>query len=666
MPRLFQFSLILILTVSSTLLAGLNLGASAQVESPDGKVQIHISVKEKLDPYPLGKRIYYSILFRGKEILLDSPFGLDFKDMPPLARDLVITGEKRQTIKANWETVLGKNKNILDHCNELRLQLEEAFGLKRRMELIFRAYDDGVALRYYLPEQPAFRQFRLTSERTEFHFAGDHTIWAAQYGTFRSSQEMEFEKISLARVTSNSIIGLPLLVQVQEDIYVALTEADLTDWAGMYLAGAGSKPYALTTTLSPRPDEPGTLVKSEAPRYSPWRVLMIGEEPGRLIESNLILNLNEPNSVKDASWIRPGKAAWDWWCGHYAPDADPPVGMNTATMNYFTQFAADMGFEYMLVDAGWYAMQRPPAVADITKSIPAVDIPALIQYAHDRKVNVMIWLYWSHVDRQLEEAFPLYEKWGISGVKIDFMDSDDQEMVNFYHRVLKKAAEHHLLVDFHGAYKPTGLQRTYPNYITQEGVLGNEYNKWSARVTPEHTVTIPFTRMLAGPMDFTPGGFRNVRQAAFKAQNSAPFVMGTRSHQLAMLVVYESPLLVLCDSPYDYRGQAGLDFLKMVPSSWDETRVLNGKVGEYITLARRKGENWYVGGMTNSEPREMTIPLSFLASGNYSARLFMDAAESADFPSRVKDETRNISRDEPLRVKLAPEGGFVMVLAPNK
>ncbi len=445
---------------------------------------------------------------------------------------------------------------------------------------------------------------------------------------------------------------------------MAITEANLDDWAGMYLSGAGSCPNALVTTLSPRPDEPGVLVRSRAPRYSPWRVLMVGQRPGDLIESNLVLNLSEPCTLQDTSWIKPGKSAWDrWWSGSYAPDVNFPVGMNTASMNYFTQFAADMGWEYVLVDWTWYGDPLIPN-ADITKSVPEVDLPAIIQYAHQRKVGVLIWLRWNHVARQMEEAFPLYEKWGISGVKIDFMDRDDQEMVNFYQQVVKKAAQHHLLVDFHGAYKPTGLQRTYPNLVTREGVMGNEYNKWSNRVTPEHKLTLPFTRMLAGPMDFTPGGFRHASKATFRAQDVAPFVMGTRAQELAMLVVYESPLQVLCDSPYNYRGQPGLEFYRIVPTTWDETKVLNGQVGEFITMARKSGNRWFVGAMNDSKARTVEVPLSFLESGRFTLQFFADAADAADFPDRIATGNRQVSNSDRLSISLAPGGGYAAVLTP--
>jgi alpha-glucosidase len=312
----------------------------------------------------------------------------------------------------------------------------------------------------------------------------------------------------------------------------------------------------------------------------------------------------------------------------------------------------------MLVDAGWYGRPNDPE-ADVTKPVQELDMHGLIRFAWEKNIRIIIWLYWRDVEKKIEEAFPLYEKWGIAGVKIDFMDRDDQEMVNFYHRVVKKAAEHHLLVDFHGAYKPDGFRRTYPNLITREGVLGNEYNKWSSLVTPEHTVTIPFTRMLAGPMDFTPGGFRHATKITFRPQNTAPFVMGTRCHQLAMLVVYDSPLQVLCDSPYNYRGQPGLEFLRIVPTTWDETKVLNGEVGEYITIARKHGSDWFIGSMTNWEPRVLKIPLGFLGDGKYFAHVFEDAPDASDYPDRVCERRLKVTSEDTLVVRMTSGGGYV-------
>ncbi len=636
------------------------------LSSPDKKIQVKISIKGRLEPHPSGNRLYYSVSFKGKEIILDSPFGIDFKDLPPLAKDLVIKNANNRTINDRWEAVYGKSKYITDHCNKLRLFLEETKSPNRRLEIIFRAYNDGVAFRYFLPEQPVIKKFKLTNERTEFHFAANHTVWAAQYGTYVGHQEATFDKINLSKISSSSIIGLPLLVQVNKSCCVALTEANLTDWAGMYLRGTGTKPNALVTTFSPRPDEPGVLLRAKTPHYSPWRVIMVGEKPGDLIESNIILNLNEPCAINDLSWILPGKSAWDrWWCGEYAPDIDFKLGMDTASMKYFTQFAADMGFEYVLVDWWWYGDPLDPN-SDITTVTPELDLQELLRFAKTKNVKVLLWLRWNHANKQMNKAFPLYEKWGISGVKIDFMQRDDQEMVNFYHRVVKKAAEHRLMVNFHGAYKPTGFRRTYPNLITREGVLGNEHNKWSTNVTPDHNLTLPFTRMLAGPMDFTPGGFRHATKSSFKAQNSAPYVMGTRCHQLAMMVVYESALQVICDSPFNYKGQAGLEFLRVVPTTWDKTKVLNGQVGDYITVARKSGDDWFIGSMTDWEARAFKIKLDFLDNRKYNANIFKDAPDADDYPDRCSNDTIILTQKDTFEIKMASGGGCIIHLSPVK
>jgi alpha-glucosidase len=439
----------------------------------------------------------------------------------------------------------------------------------------------------------------------------------------------------------------------------------------MYLHGLEGAKNALVSRLSPFGGrEEGSAVRGRAPHESPWRVLMLGDEPGRLVESTLLLSLNPPSVVRDPSWIRPGKAAWDWWSGQVAEGVANP-GMNDATMKHYIDFASEMGFEYMLVDAGWYT-KKPSwgddadTTADITKSIPEIDLPGLVRYARERKVGIIVWLHWIPARDQMDRAFPYYERIGVKGVKVDFMDRDDQEMVGFYHRILRKAAEHRLVVDLHGAYKPTGLARTYPNYLTQEGVLGGEYNKWSGRVTAKHNVTLPFTRMLAGPMDYTPGGFRNVTRDAFRPQDRLPLVMTTRAHQLAMYVVYDSPLQMVSDHPGAYRGEPGADFLRAVPASWDETRVIEGRIGEFILVARRRGREWYVGGMTNEAARTLRLPLDFLGRGAHRLTEYADGAGAAADPKQVTVSARRVRAGGTLTVRLAPSGGYAARFVPSK
>jgi alpha-glucosidase len=423
--------------------------------------------------------------------------------------------------------------------------------------------------------------------------------------------------------------------------------------------------------LSPRVDLPGVAVETATPVETPWRVLMIGDEPGRLIESNIILNLNPPSKIADTSWIRAGKSAWDWWSGEIVEGATFKPGMNTATMKHYIDFASESGFPYMLIDAGWAAApgSRPDdyaQLADITKVNADVDMPELLRYAKQKNVRIWLWSHWTSVDKYMDQAFPLFEKWGIAGVKIDFMNRDDQWMTGFYRRVVESAAAHHLMIDFHGAYKPDGLRRTYPNLITREGVMGKEYSKWSARVTPVHNTTLPFTRMLAGPMDYTPGAFGNSNRENFIGRNAMPMALGTRAHELALFVVFESPFEVVCDYPEHYKGQKAFDFIKQVPATWDEVRVLNGRPMEHISLARRSGQDWYVGSLTNWQERDVRLPLSFLGAGKYIAEIYADAPDAAVDATHSTFSTNPVDSTTILKVHMAPGGGSAIWIHPAR
>jgi alpha-glucosidase len=404
------------------------------------------------------------------------------------------------------------------------------------------------------------------------------------------------------------------------------------------------------------------------PAPSPWRVLMIASAPGRLIESHIVDNLNPPSAIADTSWIKPGKAAWDWWSGPYDENVNFRPGKNTATAKHYVDFASQAGFEYFMLDGGWARPVAPgpyDSGSDLSQANPNIDMPELLSYAQSKNVKIWLWAHWTDMNRQIDQVFPLYEKWGIAGVKIDFMDRDDQQMVDFYRSVAKKAADHHLMVDFHGAFKPDGISRTYPNLLTREGVLGLEYNKWSARVTPDHNVMLAFTRMLAGPMDYTPGGFHNSTAADFVPRNDQPMVMGTRAHQTALFVVFDSPLMMVSDYPEAYQGQKELAFLSAVPASWDETRVLNAKVGDYITIARRHGREWYVGSIAGSHGAQVEISLEFLPSGNFIAEVYSDAPDAASNPTHTVLEQRNVNRSMSLKTTMVTGGGQAIRIRPG-
>lgn len=635
-------------------------GALAQspvrVASPDGAVVVTVAADGPLT---------YAVRHGGEAVILPSPIALSFVGADRLG-DVAVRNVETRSVDATWQRLWGKRTDVRDRFNEATVHLEETAASGRPLDLIVRAYDDGIAFRYRFPE--AWGDVVLGAEDTQFRFAGEPTVWAANFGGFTSSQEAHFVEQPMRSLAPDSVYGMPLLVKAAEDRWAVVTEADLTDWAGMYVRRDTDEPNTVRTALSPLPDEPGVAVRVASERASPWRVVMLAETPAALIESDLIQTLNDP-PAGDFSWVEPGVASWNWWNGPSLPEADFEVGMNTPTMKAFVDLADEMDWQYVLVDAGWYQAdteqdgQHGPD-SDITAVVPALDLPELIRYAAERDVKVLVWLHWRPTFDQMDEAFAQYEDWGVAGVKIDFMDRDDQEMVRFYHRVAEAAARHKLAVDFHGAYKPTGVSRTYPNLVTREGVLGNEYNKWNPWVSPEHTVTIPFTRGLLGEMDFTPGGFRNIRVEDFRPENT-PFVMGTRAHQLAMFVVYESALTVASDSPYAYEtSPAGADFLKAIPTSWDDTHALAGYPGDYVAVARRAGDTWYLAAMSDEEARTLDLPLAFLPTGRYRAEIWADSADPKAEATAVAETERTVTAADTLPASMAPAGGFVARLTP--
>jgi len=635
--------------------------------SPDGNLEISFALKSNSQPYLPGERAYYRIDYRGVPLLAESPLGLDFEGAPALDRDFEIISTDRDSQDTAWTNPFGARRDVRDHYNQLRISLREKQAPGRRVDLIFRAYNEGAAFRYLLPKQDALEKFTLMSENTGFYFARDAAAYALNLGRFNTSNEGEYGHTSLNLIKPASIINLPLLVEVPGGPWVALLEADLTDYAGMYVGGVPGFEHALVSKLSPSRTRMDQVVVGSTPKASPWRVFLIDDRPGGLIESSyLILNLSAPSALADTSWIKPGKAAWDWWSGSFASNVSFKPGMNTPTMEHYIDFAAEHHLEYMLVDAGWYPAKDYAHPESILTYVPEVNVPEIIAYARQKGVKVLLWVYWSAMDKQMDEALDLYAKWGAAGVKVDFMDHDDQEMVNFYERLVRKAAEHHLVVDLHGAYKPTGLRRTYPNLLTREGVMGMEYSKWSNRVTPEHDVTIPFTRMLAGPMDYTPGCFDNATRDQFKPRMVQPMCQGTRAHQLAMYVVFESPLAMLSDYAESYDHHPGVEFLERVPTVWDETKVPNGEPAKFVTIARRKGDTWFLGAMTNWDARDLEIPLSFLGSGEYAAKIFADGADADKDAKSLEISTKRLKADGKLTLHLAPGGGAAVIFNPPR
>jgi alpha-glucosidase len=644
------------------------LGAEAlRVTSPDGNVSVAFELKANPQPYLPGERAYYSVSYKGQPVLRDSPLGLDFKGGKPLDQDFDVVGTDRQSHDSVWENAFGGKRHVRDHYNQLTVSLRERQAPGRRVDMIFRAYDEGAALRYVLRKQDGLEKFTLSSENTGFYFPREAFAYALNLGSFTSNYETDYHRVSLDEIKPTSIVALPLLIEISSGPWVALLEADLTDYAGMYVGGVMGIPNALMSKLSPLPRRADEAVVASTPKATPWRIILISGQPGTLIENrDLVLNLGAPCALADTAWIKPGKAAWDWWSGSFARKVNFKPGMNTATMMHYVDFAARHHLEYMLVDAGWYIQKDDTHPTDILHHTAETDVPRIVEHAMQQGVGVLLWVYWSEMDKHMDEALALYKKWGAAGVKVDFMDRDDQEMVNFYECVVRKAAELKMTVDFHGAYKPTGLRRTYPNLLTREGVMGLEYSKWSDRITPEHDVTLPFTRMLAGPMDYTPGGFRNTARGQFKPVFIEPMTQGTRAHELAKYVVFESPLVMVSDYPEAYEGQPGFEFIEKVPTVWDDTKVLNGEPAKYVTIARQKGDAWYLGAMTNWDARDLEIPLSFLGSGEYAAQVFADGADADKVATSLSITEKRVKAGDKLSAHLAPGGGLAVILAPVK
>jgi alpha-glucosidase len=662
------------LVANQALLGQQGDGGARRVSSPDGSIVFVLSGAQAVvdaTAAAAGKNaveasMYYAVEFRGKRVIEHSRLGLELAGLGSLGPGMIETAATTGQADETYTIPVGKTREVRNNYNSLRADFSDRAGHKITVEV--RVFDDGVGFRYVVPDQTQDHKVVIKHELTEFTFAKDATTYPLLLEGFQSSYEDEYTERQVSGLHKDWLIGLPFLADEPGLGWVAITEADIDNYAGMYLKKAAGA-FAVRSELSPHVDDASVAVETAAPASSPWRVLMIGDEPGRLIESNIVLNLNPPSKIADTSWIKPGKSAWDWWSGEAAPGVSFKTGMNTNTMKHYIDFAADSGFPYMLIDAGWAAKAGGlpgdySQLADITQVNPDVDLQGLIKYAASRNVKIWLWAHWTSVDKYMDRAFPLYEKWGIAGVKIDFMNRDDQWMVGWYHRVVENAAAHHLMIDFHGAYKPDGINRTWPNLITRESVMGKEYLKWSARTSPVHNTTLPFTRMLAGPMDYTPGAFGNANRETFIARNFMPMGLGTRAHELALFVVFESPFEMVADYPEHYQGQKEFDFIKRVPTTWDEIHVLGGVPMEWISLARRSGKDWYIGSLSNWEDHSVNLSLSFLGPGNFVAEMYADGADAAEAPTHTAITRQPVTKDSVLQISMASGGGNAVWIHP--
>ena len=628
------------------------------IRSPNGRIAVEAVLGR-------GGTLGLEVRVEGVTLLRTPNLGLDLLDGGKLESGLRLVGSRREAVADDYALVCGKTRRVQASGRQLTLDLAEAAASRRRLRVVVRAYDDGAAFRY---ELPAGADHAIRAARARVVVPQEYVCWGADLGAFDTSHETEFRPVKASHMEPHSLFDLPLVCTTGHGVAFALAEAGLENYPALYLARIEDEHLGVAASLPPHPGgDPDVAVQWPAdggPHASPWRVVMVADSPGGLIEANLVTTLAAPSRIADPSWVQPGKAAWDWWSMETPADPAGPR-MGTAHMRRLIDFAANTKLQYLLIDADWYANADRKTAGpdvDVTRSIPEIDLPALVEYGRQRGIGLFVWLNWAHLDAQIDAALAWYERIGLRGIKVDFMNRDDQDMIAFYHRVLAKAAAHRLMVDLHGATHPAGLERTYPNFITQEGVMGAEYNKWTTRVTSRHNVALAYTRLLLGPMDYTPGGFRNVTPAQFAPREVLPLVQTTRGQALAMYVVFLSPFACISDSPATYDGAAGVDFLSEVPTTWDETRFLAGEIGAFIVLARRSGSVWFVGAMTDGEARTVSVPLAFLAPGPALATVYADG----DKPSAlVIERDRPVEHGGAVALRLAADGGGVVVVRPD-
>ena len=622
--------------------------SSYSLQSPDGRVEIRVRT---------GDRIKYDVLFKGKPLLQDSQFSMDVDHRVLGVSPKVLAAKQRTWDKMLAPVVRQKFAKIHESYHELRLECDGGYAV------VFRAYNEGAAYRF----ETSFlaRDVHVYNEEGLFHFAGDRTVYYPSEESFFSHNERKYLPQQMSQIAPTLLASLPAVVDAGDGVKVAIAESDLEEYPGLWLHGTSGT--ALAATFPPYPlkeqlerDRDFKVVESadyiavtKGTRTYPWRVIGIAEKDGDLLTNQLVWLLEKPSQVQDTSWIKPGKVAWDWWNANNVYGVDFKSGVNTATYKYYIDFAAKYGIPYIILDEGWYKLGN---VLDV---VPDINIEELVAYGKQKNVGIILWVVWKTLDDQMEPALDQFAKWGVKGIKVDFMQRSDELLINFYNKLSYETAKRHMLLDFHGDQKPAVMTRTWPNLISTEGVRGLEWDKWSAETDPPHGVTLPFTRMFLGPMDFTPGAMINAQKISFAPIFNRPMSLGTRCHQLAMYVVYESPLQMLADSPSNYlREPQIMEFLGPVPTEWDDTKVLDGKIGEYVVVARRNGRDWYVGAMTNWTPRELDIDLSFLPDGSYAMEAYQDGVNADRYGSDYVQVKSQVNKGTKLKLKLAPGGGW--------
>ena len=624
--------------------------------SPDGKITVEIKADENLA---------YAVKYDGQIIVDESAIAMTLADGTVIGESPRITSAKKNHILEEIEAPLYRQQEFTSEANEIVLKMKNGFSVR------FRAYDEGVAYRF---ETTRKDETIILSETAQINFGKDHKAWLPYSTNEAKPMAMAFQNLydnCNLSAAKDILAFLPVTVDCG-DVKVTVMESDLESYPGMFVDVDKEKmglkgvfaPYPKATDFYPwRVQEYVTeteefIAKTTGARNYPWRVLAITACDTQLPVNNLVYALASPSRIEDTSWIKGGQVAWDWWNDWGLSGVDFKAGINMDTYRYYIDFASANGIEYIVLDEGWY----DPKSGDMLTVIPDLDLAELIAYGRERNVSIILWTVFNVLDSQLEEACAKYSDMGIVGFKVDFLDRDDQTAVEMAYRIADACARHQLTLDYHGFYKPTGLNRTYPNVINFEGVFGMEEVKWAVPGTdmPLYDVTFPFIRMASGPVDYTPGAMTNASKADFQAIYYNPMSMGTRCHQLAAYIVHDSPLTMLCDAPTNYKGEEEcVDFITSVPVTVEKTVIPAGKIGEYIVSAREKDGKWYVGGMTNWDARDISICFDFLPEGRtYEAVFFVDGVNADKQGEDYRIEKKTIKKGDTVNIHMASGGGF--------
>ena len=645
-----QFAIFLLVCLSTISLFAQKV-KTYNVTSTDGTIVVKVEA---------GPKLLWSVTHKGEALIAPSAISLQL-DNGVLGDNAGISSAPIKKVATTINALNYKKAVIPDVYNELTLNCKGDYGV------IFRVYNDAVAYRFFTKKSG---DLIIKNEEANINFTDDYKSyipiqWDYRDGkAFNSSFEALYHEVKLSQFPKDSLAFLPLMVEAGTKKVVVL-EADLEDYPGMYMdlnsTGKGLKgvyaPYPTEAHLVGQNFIPTVraeyIAKTSGTRSFPWRAVVISEQDKDLLNQDIVQKLAAPSRIADPSWIKVGQVAWDWWNSRNIYGVDFKAGMNTPTYKYFIDFAAANKIPYIVIDGGWSVR------SDLMKVSPNLNLPEVVNYGKSKNVGVVLWSTWYNIWQQMDSVLPFYAAMGVKGWKIDYIDRDDQVAVKSLYDIAKKAADYKQLVDYHGAFKPTGLQRTYPNVIGYEGVKGLENYKWANEDQPKYTTIIPYIRMMAGPMDYTPGAMRNTTEAAYRVVPNNPMAKGTRCNQLAMYVIFEAPLQMLSDNPTIYmREQPCTDFITKVPTVFDETVALDGKVGEYVALARRKGSTWYVGAMSNWTPRDVTLDFSFLPEGTYEAEVFKDGMNADREATDYKREIITVTKVTKQAIHLAPGGGW--------